>query len=377
MDAPLPEGAWSAALASLPAMGPARLRALLTTWPPAAAWDAVCRGRVAGHPSVAPTLGRDPATLAGMWRRAASAIDVAEMWDDYVRARVGVATAGGMAFPAALATDVEPPAVLFSRGDPDVLAGPRVAIVGTRRCSRYGVDIAHELGHDLATAGVAVVSGLAAGIDGAAHAGALSTPAAPPIAVVGSGLDVVYPARNAGLWRRVEDAGVVLSEAPLGARPEAWRFPARNRIIAALADVVVVVESHEHGGSMHTVAEALRRDRPVLAVPGPVRSPSSAGTNRLLSEGMGPARDATDVLLALGLSPAVRRNASEQRATPSGDDATVLDAVGWQPASLEQLAGRTGLPLPALALATARLEGAGWVARRGPWYERIGRDAAS
>src|SRR5204862_1786721 len=144
-------------------------------------------------------------------------------------------------------------------------------------------------------AGVAVISGLALGIDGAAHAGALEADIAPPIAVVGSGLDVIYPWRHRALWGAVEKQGVVLGEAPLGAAPEPWRFPARNRIVAALADVVIVVESRETGGSMHTVAEALRRDRPVFAAPGPVRSPTSTGTNRLLRDGAQVVCDATDV----------------------------------------------------------------------------------
>src|SRR5262249_38747100 len=155
-----------------------------------------------------------------------------------------------------------------------------------------GIDVAFELGRDLAAAGVAVVSGLAVGIDASAHAGALHAATSPPIAVVGSGLDVIYPRRNAVLWREVERRGLVLSQAPLGALPEKWRFPARNRLIAALADAVVVVESGTTGGSLHTVTEAVRRDRVVYAVPGPVRSDASAGTNRLLADGAVPACDA-------------------------------------------------------------------------------------
>src|SRR5439155_3892513 len=129
------------------------------------------------------------------------------------------------------------------------------------------------------------------GIDGAAHRGALDAGAdggAPPIGVVGSGLDVIYPKAHAGLWDAVARAGVLLSEAPLGAAPEPWRFPARNRIIAALGSVVVVVESREQGGSLHTVSEASRRNVPVMAVPGPVRSAASTGTNVLPAAGQWP-----------------------------------------------------------------------------------------
>jgi DNA processing protein len=305
--------------------------------------------------------------------RAARETDVAATWVRHQLAGVGVASLGSAAYPAVLAADVEPPGVLFLRGDPGVVCGPRVAIVGTRRCTTYGADVAFDLGHDLAAAGVAVVSGLALGIDGAAHAGALASDGAPPIAVVGSGLDVVYPRRHRALWNEVERRGVVLSEAPLGALPERWRFPARNRLLAALADVVVVVESHEAGGSLLTVTEAQRRDRTVMAVPGPVRSSASAGTNRLLADGCAPACDASDVLLALGLSPALARSARDDREPPEDGDRAVLDALGWQPASFDQLLERTGLGLGALSLALSRLEAGGWLARRSTWYEQAAR----
>jgi DNA processing protein len=151
---------------------------------------------------------------------------------------------------------------------------------------------------------VLVVSGLALGIDGAAHRGALSEPGASPVAVVGSGLDVIYPRGNADLWRQIADQGTILSEAPLGGGPEPWRFPARNRIIAALADVIVVVESKATGGSMITVDEGIRRGRPVLAVPGSLRNPAAAGTNLLISEGCAPVCAIDDVLVALDLATA-------------------------------------------------------------------------
>src|SRR5205085_5885336 len=127
--------------------------------------------------------------------------------------------------------------VLFHRGDPGVVEGRRVGIVGTRRCTRYGRELAYELGRDLAASGVRIVSGLAAGVDGAAHNGALAAGGAPPIAVVGSGVDVVYPKRHSQLWADVAAAGLLVSEAPLGAAPEPWRFPVRNRVIAALSEV--------------------------------------------------------------------------------------------------------------------------------------------
>src|SRR5581483_11973907 len=254
----LPPEAWAVALAALPAMGPARLSALLGRWPPPEAWAAVTSKAWLHEPGVCAAVRTAPGPLADAWCEAARGVDVGAGWQQYVDARVGVATVSSGAYPSALAADIDPPPVVFFRGEPAAIAGPRVAIVGTRDATQYGLDVAYEFGRSLAASGVAVISGLALGIDGAAHAGA--------IAVVGSGLDVVYPRRHASLWRQVERSGVVVGEAPLGARPEPWRFPARNRIIAALADAVVVVESREHGGSMHTVAEAARRGRPVFAV---------------------------------------------------------------------------------------------------------------
>jgi DNA processing protein len=215
-----------------------------------------------------------------------------------------------------------------------------------------------------------VVSGLALGIDGAAHRGVLEAGGS-PVGVVGSGFDVVYPSRHRDLWERVGEAGVLLGEAPLGARPEAWRFPARNRIIAALSHLVVVVESHAAGGAMLTVKEAADRGIPVMAVPGSVRSSSSAGTNLLIADGCAPVLDTTDVIVALGLTAASRAAATDPRPPPDPTQQAVLAAFDWEPATLEHLATRTGMRLPELALALEGLLAAGWVMAAGGWYERV------
>jgi DNA processing protein len=372
----LPPEAFAAALTCLPGMGPARLSAILRAETAELAWGHVCDGRPWHDSDVLEALGSRADALTSGWRRVASELDPAVVWQAIVDRAIGVAVIGSAGYPPVLAADIEPPGVVFHQGSPDVVAGARVAVVGTRQCSATGAAIAWELGRNLATAGVAVVSGLASGIDAAGHRGALSADAdggggAPPIGVVGSGLDVVYPRSQAALWRAVASNGLLLSEAPLGARPERWRFPARNRIIAALADLVVVVESHRTGGSMHTVDEADRRGIDVMAVPGSVRAPASAGTNGLLAEGRAPACSADDVLVALGLGPASRRSRRETRAGPDPADGPVLDALGWQPATLDQIGVRTGHQLAVLAPALDRLCEAGWVARRGGWYERV------
>ncbi len=365
--AAVPAEAFVAALAGLPAMGHRRLVALLVRWSPEEAWRRVGEGR--GHD--------DDSDVAELWRQAAGQVDVDDLWLRLGRAGVGVVSFGGPGYPSVLTADHEPPGVLFHRGDLAALDGRRVGIVGTRRCTRYGRELAHELGRDLAASGVRIVSGLAAGVDGAAHAGALAAGpgGAPPIAVVGSGVDVVYPRRNAQLWADVARAGLLLSEAPLGAAPEPWRFPVRNRVIAALSEVVVVVESHARGGSRYTVDAAAERDRTVMSVPGSVRNPASAYTNALLADGCPPARDATDVLVALGLSTAgsglSATTAPDVRPPPDGIATVVLDALGGEPSSLEGVVLRSGLSPGQVMVALAHLERDGWATSRQGWWEQV------
>jgi DNA processing protein len=282
----------AAALAGLPGMTPVRLAKLLDGFPPVVAWQAV---RAGTHPA-------DPRRR---FTQPARSTDLGSIRASYEGSGVSVLIPESAAYPSMLVGDPGAPAVLFALGDPTVVESrPRVAIVGTRSATHYGRKVASELAGDLAAEGVVVVSGLARGIDGAAHAGALravSNSAAPPVAVVGTGLDVVYPASNGALWHEVATQGAVFSESALGTQPHPGVFPARNRIIAALSDVVVVVESHLRGGSLYTAEAAARRSIPVCAVPGSVRSHASQGTNALLVDGCTPVRDATDVLVAISL----------------------------------------------------------------------------
>jgi DNA processing protein len=304
----------AAALAGLPEMTPVRLSRILAGLDPVEAWTALTRGTNPGDPK-------------RRFAAAARATDPAEVGESYRRAGVQILLPGQGLYPPALVGDPGAPAVLFAHGNPSVLQDRhRVAIVGTRSATPYGRQVAADLGRDLASAGVVVVSGLARGIDGAAHAGALCSTdeeAPGPAAVVGTGLDVVYPSSNAKLWEQVVERGVVLTESPLGTRPRPRVFPARNRIIAALSDVVVVVESHHGGGSLYTVDAAARRGIPVAAVPGSVRSRASDGTNGLLVDGCIPVRDATDVLVAISLAGSGR-----PAPAPALDTATLVAARG-------------------------------------------------
>jgi len=370
----LPQEAWVVALSALPGVGPSRLRWLLTQGEPEEVWRRVRTGSLA-KVTVEETL-RITSALFEQWSVSAQTIDPVSYWSAHVEAGIGVMTRWSASFPDVFAGDDDAPVVLFWLGDIDRLAGTRVAIVGTRRATRYGTDVANEFARELSLSGVSVVSGLALGIDGAAHAGALAVDGAPPIAVVGSGLDRIYPRAHRALWRAVAAQGVVLSEYPLGASAVAWQFPARNRIIAALSDVVVVVESQATGGAMGTATEAARRGRTVLAVPGPITAPSSVGTNQLIFDGCGPARDSGDVLLALGCEPQRRRVAAEQRHRPSGPAKQVLDSLPWHAVPVEHVVVATGMSLGEILLLLERLECDGWVSQRAGWIERIGRGGA-
>lgn len=205
-------------------------------------------------------------------------------------------------FPPLLGAIHDPPARLFLRGsgEDSALGLPAVAIVGARSCSSYGRSVTRSLAHDLAAAGLVVVSGMARGIDGEAHRGALEADGV-TIAVLGCGIDRDYPATHAELARRICGRGLVVSEYEPGVEPAPWRFPARNRIIAGLCGAIVVVEARERSGALITADFALEEGRDVLAVPGEITSALSAGTNALLRLGAAPVTRARDVLELYGI----------------------------------------------------------------------------
>jgi DNA processing protein len=412
----LPPAAYAAALASLPGVGPAWLFDLLAAYPPRRGWERVLAGEI-NRPVRGKLAGK-----ATAWAEAARSFDVGRMWSHCIDNRIAVAWPDAPGYPHVLARGPAPVGVLFVAGDISVLEGrPAVAVVGTRRCTPEGAAVAYQLGYDLAAAGVCVVSGLALGVDGAAHAGALAAvgehddgagSCASTVGVAASGVDVIYPRQHAAMWRQVVRAGAVISETPPSVPAQAWRFPSRNRVIAALAQMVVVVECHAAGGSWHTVEAALRRGTEVGVVPGPVHSSASVGTNTLLHEGATPVRGAQDVLDALGLfepqrgtgpSPARphhRGSASAARspraassprpgspAGPAGGEVTiaargrrpgpvevkVLGAVGWHPVCLEDIVERSGLPTAAVIVALDRLEEDGAIAGEAGWWCRRSR----
>jgi DNA processing protein len=260
-------------------------------------------------------------------------------------------------FPALLRSIHDPPPGLFLRGSGEVelLARPAVAVVGARACSGYGATVARGLGRDLAAAGLVVVSGLARGIDGEAHRGAVEAGGA-TVAVLGCGIDRDYPAAHAELARRIAETGLVVSEYALGVDPAPWRFPARNRLIAGLAAATVVVEARERSGALITADLALEEGREVFAVPGEITSALSAGTNALLKLGATPMTVAEDVLAALGIEAA-----TTQAPEATGEAAALLALVRAEPAGVDELVRRSGLPAAVVAAELAGLELAGLV----------------
>ncbi|HSD23586.1 MAG TPA: DNA-processing protein DprA [Solirubrobacterales bacterium] len=268
------------------------------------------------------------------------------------------------AYPKALSDLGDAPAVIFGRGDPGRLAGlPRddaVTIVGSRRPSRYGKEVARTLGWELASAGVAVVSGMALGIDSCVHEGALEAGGL-TVAVLGTGVDVPYPRSATRLYERIVARGVVIGELPPGTRARRWMFPARNRIMAALGRMTVVVEARGRSGSLITAEMAQDLNREVGAVPGRVGTSPAAGTNALLHEGAHVIRGAQDVLDALIGPDAERAIRPANGPALEPELASVLDLVERGDGSADALARAARMEPGRLAAALVRLELGGYV----------------
>jgi DNA processing protein len=264
---------------------------------------------------------------------------------------------GSSSYPPRLRELHDPPNRLYLRGggSAEILARPAVAIVGARSCSAYGAQVARELARQLVAAGVVVVSGLARGIDGEAHRGALAGDGI-TVAVLGCGIDRDYPRSNADLARRIAHDGVVVSEYPPGVEPAPWRFPARNRIVAGLCDATVVVEARERSGALITADFALELGRDVFAVPGEITSTLSAGTNDLLRQGAAPLLSGDDVLRVLGLECAPPAPVAASLSSAAG---AVLAAARDGPRGADELAQAAGIGAADAAAALVELELAG------------------
>ncbi|HEY3831935.1 MAG TPA: DNA-processing protein DprA [Acidimicrobiia bacterium] len=306
------------------------------------------------------------------WRGAAALLHIDRVERTMTRRRTRVLLPHDADWP--LPADCpEPPAILFAEGDAfEALLRPGVSIVGTRTATPNGEADAHDLAAQVVRAGYTVVSGLAIGIDAAAHRGALDGGGC-TVGVVATGLDVVYPRRHVDLFAQVRAHGVVLGEYPFGTPPERWRFPSRNRLIAALGEACVVVEAKAQGGALSTAGHAMQIGRALLAMPGSRRNAAAAGTNELIRDGAQPLLEPRDLFVALGLRAAGASDSSDDAegrfARPAAvamslDAATVVQACHGEATTIDQLLSRTGLSTAVVSAALRELERVGAVSRR-------------
>jgi DNA processing protein len=283
--------------------------------------------------------------------------------------RAALLTFDHPAYPPLLREIADPPPWLYVRGDPQCLSGPQLAIVGSRKATRQGEADAALFAGALARAGFAVTSGMAAGIDAAAHRAALAADGV-TIAVVGTGLDRVYPAAHRELATAIAGRGATVSELPLGSPPRAQHFPSRNRIISGLAVGVLVVEAAPRSGSLVTARLALEQNREVFAIPGSIHNPTSKGCNELIRGGATLVQEVQDILDELqGWS-----RAPEVAARPAPElapaEALVLAAIGFEPTAPELIAEAAAQPLPEVLATLSELELMGLIEHRAGTYQR-------
>lgn len=351
-------------LALISGIGPSRLAALLARFGSAERVLAAPVGEVARLPGFGRALASRVSAAAGAEAGARARDTLRALRDLGARA----VTPDDAGYPARLLELADPPFVLYLLGDPSLLEGAAMGVVGTRAPTPYGRAAAVGLSGDLARAGYVIVSGMARGIDAAAHGAALDAGGG-TVGVLGHGLDRVYPAENRALFRRLRERGLLLSELPPGEEPLAGNFPRRNRLIAALSAGVLVVEMGERSGARHTVDYALELGREVFAVPGPIGSPSSAGTNQLLKEGarlVTSARDVLEELHGVGKAgappppppPPPRSPAAAAAPVPAlpPEEGRVLGALALEPRHVDDVAASVSLPTSRVLAALLALE---------------------
>ena len=272
-------------------------------------------------------------------------------------------------YPPLLREIIDPPLVLHVLGDASLLSNLSVAVVGSRRATPYGLNAARRLSRDLASAGVTVVSGLARGIDAAAHAAALEA-GAPTIGVLGTGIDVIYPRSHHNLFRRVAETGAIVSELAPGTPPKRENFPIRNRIISGLSKGTLIVEATTRSGSLITARMAAEQGRDVFCVPGSIFSDKSEGTHRLIQYGAKLVHDVDDVLEELGGTLRAPRKHDE---VPESPLAEVLASLSWEEgAHIDTVAAHSRQNAGEVAESLLQLELGGWIrALPGARYVRV------
>ena len=283
-----------------------------------------------------------------------------------------ILTLADRAYPALLLETTDPPLLIYTEGQLEHLAAPGIAMVGSRHPTPAGLETAFGMAADFSRAGLSVVSGLAMGVDGAAHEGALSA-AGGTVAVVGTGLDRVYPARHRDLAHRIAAQGLLLSEYPLGTSPHPANFPQRNRLIAGLSRGTLVIEAALKSGSLITARLALEAGREVMAVPGSIHSPQSRGCHALIKQGAALVETAQDALEAIRWQVGDTPSRSTPAGPPGTPDDPLLHALGFAPITLDGLVERTGWAAAELNARLLELELAGQVSRLpGQFFQRVG-----
>ena len=284
-----------------------------------------------------------------------------------------VVTLGDSDYPPALLEAADPPVLLYALGRIELLRAPAIAVVGSRNPTPQGRENAAAFAAQLGHAGLTIVSGLALGGDGAAHAAALETPAS-TVAVVGTGLDTVYPRRHHGLARRIASEGLIVSEYSLGTPPLPARFPQRNRIIAGMSLGTLVVEANLQSGSLITARLAVESGRDVFAIPGSIHAPQSRGCHALIKQGAKLVETAQDVLDELRPGGAIPAPVDDDTAGSTPDEPALLVAMGHEPIGLDELVERTGWSAATLNVQLLELELQGQVARLpGQRFQRVVR----
>lgn len=346
-------------LTCTPGLGPTSQRALLT------AFGLPEQIFAAGHSAIASVVGHQAAALLDTPVSQAR-LDTTRAWLDGPGNHL--LTLADPAYPQSLLEIADPPVLLYVTGHPAALHGTALAVVGARSATRQGVDTARAFAHALAEAGVNIISGLALGIDAAAHEGALAAAEGVTVAITGTGADRVYPARNRALAHAIVERGAIVSEFPLGTPPLAHHFPRRNRLIAGLSAGVLVVEAALNSGSLITARLAAECGREVFAIPGSIHSPTARGCHRLIRDGAKLVETATDVLEELhGSRRPARPPANQAALAVSADDdpqtSAVLNALGYDPTDIDTLATRAGLTVDTLYAILTPLELVGRVVR--------------
>ncbi len=339
--------AYCVGLSLVSGIGPTRFRRLIeSVGSPEAAWKA--------KPAQLAGAGLDRRTIESLVTTRVR-VDLEREMEKLRRLEVQILILDDADYPVRLRNIADPPPILYLKGELAPEDDLSVAIVGTRRPTAYGRQAAEKFAEGLARSGVTVASGLARGIDTFAHRAALDG-SGRTLAVLGSGLDIIYPSENRNLAMEIAGHGAVISEFPLGTKPDAMNFPRRNRIISGLSAATIVVEAGETSGALITAEFALEQGREVFAVPGNIFSPASRGPNQLLADGAHPARELRDILEVLKLEAAIEQREARQAIPESDTEAALLRCLGHEPVHIDEIRRTVCLPMSVVSSTLTMLE---------------------